>query len=258
MPPGMRGHAEEQLVEHAHDHLHVREQRVEVGACDVAEIFDQHRARPDAALQGPPALVGVAAPRASARRTAPRRHRPSPRSSWCAIRTSAGSRNSRGGGRGGRSARRGNPRAAPRSRPRTAASLAVRALDLLVRHLDEVGALEHGGEQLDQLRIGAVDRIGAEPRVRGQLRIEIVVGVPQLLEAVEIFVVIDRRQHLADLPELLALAVVRELAMLDQRVEDVGLADRDEVASLVGGRGRAAVRRCCIRARPRRTTGRRW
>ena len=39
-------------------------------------------------------------------------------------------------------------------------ALAVRALDLLVRHLDEIGALEHGGQRLDQLRIGAIDRLG--------------------------------------------------------------------------------------------------
>jgi hypothetical protein len=95
-------------------------------------------------------------------------------------------------------------------------ALAVRALDLLVRHLDEIGALEHGGELLDQLRIGAIDGLGAEPRVRRELRIEIVIRVPQHLEPVEIFVVIDCGQHLAYLPEPVALAVIRERAMLDQ------------------------------------------
>ncbi len=54
---------------------------------------------------------------------------------------------------------------------------------------------------------------------------------------------IDRRQHLADLPELLALRIVREFATLDQCIKDVGLADRDEVAALVGARCRGTLER---------------
>ena len=195
-------------------------------------------------------------PRASARRTAPRRHRPAHRSSWFPSQASAEPRSS--------------PVLAAAEEPhlaeilerrldstRTSTSSRCARFDLLVRHLDEIGALEHGGKRFGELRIGAFHRIGLNAHARDQLRIEIEIGVPQLFQAVEIFVVIDRRQQLADLPETLALGVVGKAATLDQRVEDVGFADRDEVASLVAGAARRPCAACCITARPRRTIGRR-
>ena len=87
-------------------------------------------------------------------------------------------------------------------------------------------------------RVGTLERGVVEAPVRVELGIEIVVIVAQPLEPGEIFVVIDRGEQAADLPELLALVLAREMAVLDQRVENVGLADRDE---LVPVRGRAVV-----------------
>ena len=44
MPPIKSRHAEHELVAPAHHHADVRQQRIEVGAGDVAEILEQHRA----------------------------------------------------------------------------------------------------------------------------------------------------------------------------------------------------------------------
>ena len=137
---------------------------------------------------------------ASARRTARRRRRPRARPSCVARgRTSAGSRSVSWCWPRRKKRPRGSRSSGASISTRTIDALAVRALDLLMRHLDEVGALEHGVSELDQLRIGAIDASRVEARVRIELRIEIVIGVPQFLEPVEIFVVIDRRQHPADL-----------------------------------------------------------
>ncbi len=110
-------------------------------------------------------------------------------------------------------------------------ALAVRLLDLGKGHFDEVGALEHGGERFDQIGVMALERGVVDARRRCELGIEVEIGVTQLLELVEILVVIDRRQQPADLAELAALLLAAEGAMLDQRVENVGLADGDELVA---------------------------
>ena len=96
-------------------------------------------------------------------------------------------------------------------------------------------ALEHGGEGFHQPRIGVRDRRGIEARTRIELGIEVVIVVTQPLELVEILVVIDRRQKPADLAELLALPLAAERPVLDQRCEQIGLADGDELVAVVVG-----------------------
>ena len=161
-----RGHAEEQFVQRAHHDLHVRKQGVEVRACDVAEILDQHRPRSDAPLQRPPALVDGARVLLQRdeqndvvvdRRIDCLRSPAVPARDVEALAVLA-------------AAEEAHVAEILERRPDLDLhfdALAMRALDLLVRHFDEIGALEHGGEQLEELRIGLVDRSGCELRVNG-------------------------------------------------------------------------------------------
>jgi hypothetical protein len=121
-------------------------------------------------------------------------------------------------------------------------ALAMRLLDLGMRHLDEVGILQHGGEGIDQVGIGHFLCGIVEARMRIELGIEVVMAQP--LELVEVFVVIDRGQEAADLAELLPFRRAGERSMLDQRVEQVRLAHRDELVPLVGRAARIIRRHC--------------
>lgn len=108
------------------------------------------------------------------------------------------------------------------------------AVDFGVRHLDEVRALEHQSEGVEEIGIGTLERVVVEARVRLDLRIEIEVIGAQPLQPVEIFVVVDRAEQPAKLAELVVV-VAGERTVLDQRGEDVDLADRNELIA-VGGR----------------------
>ena len=66
------------------------------------------------------------------------------------------------------------------------AMLAMGALDLLVRHFDEVRAMQDLGERVDQIAIGAFDRGAVEARMAVGVRAEIEVVVAQPLELIEI------------------------------------------------------------------------
>ena len=54
---------------------------------------------------------------------------------------------------------------------------------------------------------------------------------------------IDGREQAADLAEGVALRRVGEVAVLDQGVENVGLADRDEMVPIAGGVSLPAIGR---------------
>ena len=184
-------------------------------AGDVAEIFDQHRARPDAALQGPPGClwaslrsrlerdqqhhVVVDRPRRPCRCSHPIPVRDLKTLAVLAAAEEAHVAEVL--------ERRDGLDPSASALSRCARSISV------VRHLDEIGALEHRRPAARPAphRRGRRRR-GVNRACADELRIEIVVGVLELLEPVEIFVVVDRRQHLADLPELLAPPVVRERA----------------------------------------------
>jgi len=114
-------------------------------------------------------------------------------------------------------------------------SPAMRLLDLRVRELDEARVREHGRERGHEVRIGIFERGTVEARMRLELGIEVEIVVAQPLECTEIFVVIDGGDEPADLTEAVALRVVGEMAVVDQGVEDVGLADRDEMFPIAGG-----------------------
>jgi len=259
MPPasaGQRRHAEHELVEDAHHHPHVRKQRVEIASGDVAEILDEHRARPDGApaqALALPLVLPFGARRGRRlgrheqdhvvvdRDVVPIAAQPEPGlglDGFVVVAAPEEAHLAEVVERGGHLDPHG-------------LALAMRLLDLGVRQLDEVRALEHRGEALDQIGVSLLDDRPVEVRVRVELGIEIEVVVAQPLELVEIFVVIDRRQEAADVPELLALLLAAERAVLDQRIEDVGLADRDElvalaVAVLVGTWCRLGCRHCVV------------
>ncbi len=118
--------------------------------------------------------------------------------------------------------------------------LAMHLFDVRMGHLDEVCALEHRRERLHELPISALERGQIEAGMRVELGIEVEIGVAQMFEPVEIFIVIDRPEQAADPAEFFALLLARELPMLDQRVEDIDLADRNEMAAVVLGAAVAA------------------
>src|SRR5437763_280119 len=103
------------------------------------------------------------------------------------------------------------------------AVLAMGALNLLVRHFDEVRAMQDLGERVDQIAIGAFDRRAVEARMAVGVRAEIEVVVAQPLELIEILIVIDRAEQAAELAELLPLWFAAERAIRDDGIENVDL-----------------------------------
>ena len=79
--------------------------------------------------------------------------------------------------------------------------------------------------------------------MRLELGIEVEIIVAQPFQLAEIFIVIDGGEEPADLAEAVALRLVGQLAVVDQGVEKVGLADRDEMIPIVGGVGLPAIGR---------------
>ena len=86
---------------------------------------------------------------------------------------------------------------------------------------------------MQQIGVGALG-LGLIPDgVRDGRWVEIVIVAAQTLERREIFVMIDRRQHLAKPAEFVARPVADERALFDQGVEDVVLADRNEPVAAI-------------------------
>src|SRR5207244_9985553 len=85
-----------------------------------------------------------------------------------------------------------------------------------------------------QLAIGVLERCSVEACPRVVPGIEVVIVAAQRFEAFEIFIVEDGAEHAADLPELALGGLVGELAVLDQRICNVALADRDELVPSAG------------------------
>ena len=111
--------------------------------------------------------------------------------------------------------------------------LAMGAVDLVVRYLDEIGVVQHAAQRGDQLVIGAIEGGGVEPGMRGvELGAEVEVVVAELLEPVEILVVIDRAEQLAELAKFLAVGFAAETAVGDHGVENVDLAGGNEMIPL--------------------------
>ena len=77
--------------------------------------------------------------------------------------------------------------------------------------------------------------------MRIDLGIEIVVVVAQPFQRFEIFVMVDRSQHPAELAEFFPIVVVGKSALLRQSREDVALADRDELVVGAVARGWCAT-----------------
>src|SRR5579862_7472003 len=75
--------------------------------------------------------------------------------------------------------------------------------------------------------------------MRRDLGAEIVIVVAQPLQRLEIIVVINRRQHGAEPAEFFAVLLAFAIALLDQRGQEVALADGNE---LIGAVVRRAIR----------------
>ena len=110
------------------------------------------------------------------------------------------------------------------------------ALDLVLRHLDEVRPAEHVPEALDQVRIGGAHGGVARP-LAGVVRIEIVVGLLQALELGEIFKMKDGAKQPAELAPRFGAARFRDLRFATQCPRNVALAHGNEVAARLACRG---------------------
>src|SRR5260370_13774905 len=89
--------------------------------------------------------------------------------------------------------------------------------------------LEHAYNRRDEIGISCLERGMIEARVRVELGIEIEIVVPQPLERIEIVVVIDSGKACADLPEFLPLCFARKRSMPDKRIQQIILADGNEL-----------------------------
>ena len=79
--------------------------------------------------------------------------------------------------------------------------LARRPRQLLRRDLDEIGPRQHAAERRDEIGIGGLAR---GVRVSGMMRVEVVVGLLQPLQFLEMLVVEDGADEPAELAELIA------------------------------------------------------
>jgi len=226
--------AEQKLVGQAQHDADIGKQRVEIDAGDVAEVFDEHRAWPQLV-----AGQTLALPRRCDIGLRLHRHQQHDVVVDQNLHGALAQTEPAGG------LERFHMVAAPEE-PHLAViverrldldphggSPAMRFLDLGVRHLDEIGVRQHGGERSQQVRVGSLERVMVEAGMRLDLGIEVEVVVAQPFELREIFIVIDGGEQAADLAEAVALRLV-EAAVVDQGLENVGLANRDEMTPIVG------------------------
>src|SRR5256885_12256559 len=111
-------------------------------------------------------------------------------------------------------------------------ALPMRLLDLGMGHFHEIGALEHCGEGVDEIGIRGGKAGAVETGVWIDLGIEVKVVLAQTFELLEILVMINGRQHPADLAEFAALGPAAQRSMLDQCVEQVGLTYGNELVTV--------------------------
>ena len=102
----------------------------------------------------------------------------------------------------------------------------LRARDLGMRDLDEIRALHHACEFVDEIEVDAVGLFALDREGRG-VRIEMEIRLPQLFELVVIFVMKHRSQHAGKKAQSGHL-VFGQPALADQAGEKVDLAQRDD------------------------------
>jgi hypothetical protein len=100
-------------------------------------------------------------------------------------------------------------------------------------------------KRLDEIGIGFIERATIEARMRIELGTEIEVVVLETLERVEIVVVINSGKAPADLPELVPLCVARKRSMPDKRIQEIVLADGNELLAPQGHAGRVSRHAHC-------------
>jgi hypothetical protein len=123
-------------------------------------------------------------------------------------------------------------------------ALLMRRVDLGMGQFHEIRIFEPGLEGIDEIAVGVRKRGSIQARMRIELGIEIEILVAQPFQLLEIFVMIDGGERSADLPELFALDLARQRSMLDQRVQQIGFANRDELLARLGGITRCSNRHC--------------
>lgn len=222
------------VVDPAHHHAHIGKQRIEIAAGDVAEAFEQHRARPHLS---PFECLQLASRADLGLRLHCRDHddvvvdlgldlapaQPEPFGDLERLDVPAAPVETYLAEIVERRLDLDAQHAAP----------AVRRTDLRMRQLHEVRVLEHRVERGHEIGIGAFERRVVQRRMRRDLGVEIVIVAAQALERREILVVIDRGDHRAQPSEFFPLGVVGKSAVRDQRLKNVALAHRNE--PVVGG-----------------------
>ena len=226
-----RRQAEEPFVAHAHDHPDIGEKRLQVGAGDVAEIFDDDPAV--AELAAPGALALLLRDEFLGRLGGRHQHhvvidldRP-----LVLLETEQ--------------AREFHLLAVPSATEEADVAVVLErgvhldrherlgmagAFDLVARHLDEVRPAEHVPEGLDQVGVGGAHRRFGRP-LAAMVRIEIVVSLLQALELGEIFEVKDGAEQPAELAPRFAAAGFSDLRLVTQPARNVALACGNEMAA---------------------------
>jgi hypothetical protein len=231
----------------AHDHAHTGKQRAEIAAGHVAKIFEQHRAGHDLAAREPAQL----APRVDVFVGFHRHHehdvvvdfgldhaaaQPEPYGAFDLL---------------GVMSAPPEPHVAKivQRRPDLdpfADTPAMRSVDLIARHLDEICRFQDRFERAHQIDIGSLQGDAVAHCMRRDIGTEIIVVAAQPLQHLEIIEVVDRRQHLAEPAELVALVVACKRALFDQGVEQIALADWNELIEAVGRRMMLRVAHCAV------------
>jgi len=142
--------------------------------------------------------------------------------------------------------------------------VAMCAFDLFVSDLGEIGVVKRARQRNDQIPVGAFEgrRIGAAMTVA--LRVKIEITVAQAFELVVVFIVIDRAEQAAEPAEPVAIRRNVKRAVIGQGVQDVDLADGNEVLAFAVNAAlfwfrvhdRLAPDRNCKRTGRARTSGR--
>ncbi len=228
-------HAQRKMVEQAPHHTYIGKQRLEIGARNVAEILEQHRAAADLLSAAPcarqcPAFVG----RVHVARLG-RDHQDNVIVDHDLERPPAQTEPGRNLDR---------LHVVPAAEHADIAIILDRRLDLhpypgalakgfrdlLMRDLDEVGVGQHADEFVAQLAVGRAQILGRAELVRIDLGIEVEIGLAQPIELFEIFVVQDGAEHAGELPESRLVGFVKT-ALCNEPVDDIRLPQRNDTVT---------------------------
>ncbi len=244
-----RRHRQRKMVEQAHHHAHIGKQRLEIGAGDVAEILEQHRAAADFLSAAPGArLAGIGRHRAV---RLGRDHQHDVVVDHDLERTPAQAEPDRNvdGLRVVPAAEHANvaivldrcldlhPHAGP---------LGKGTRDLVVHDLDEVGLRQDTDEFFAQAAIGRIEVLRGAAGLRIDLRVEVKIRLAQPIKLFEILVVKDGAEHTGKLPKPCLPGLVKA-ALGEKACDHVRLPQRNETIPLLSrGRSGPDFDRCSV------------